>query len=52
MWLAHPLLRETENHTAINLERKMSGLWPVWQLFIFCKCSCAVLLLYNLKALL
>lgn len=50
MWLAHPLLCETENQTAINLERKMSGLWPVWQLFIFCKCSWAVLWLDNLKA--
>lgn len=35
---------------AINLERKMAGLWPVWQLLIFCKCSCVVLLPYNLKA--
>lgn len=50
MWLPHPLLCETENHTAINLERKMAGLWPGWQLFVFCKCSCAVLLPYNLKA--
>lgn len=39
MWLAHSLFHEAKGQSAINLERKMACLWPVWLLFIFCNCS-------------
>lgn len=50
MWLAHPLLHEAKYETAVNLAKKMAGLWPVWQIFIFYKYSWAIPLQYNLKA--